>query len=116
MQKPRATSAGPVDAGLQADNSLAGDVQLLAQAGSAPQFHSMSSCPASRALTDATEYLSELARNLARPVLHGWLNLGVADAILVNAVCHSVPAGADILGIWRDMQTILRREVADALS
>jgi hypothetical protein len=37
MQKPRATSAGPVDTGLKAVQSLGGDKQLDTPTGPAPQ-------------------------------------------------------------------------------
>lgn len=116
MQKPRATSAGPVDTGRKAVQSLGGDKQLDTPTGPAPQCNSQVSCAPGSSSADGYERLIALARCLARPVAFGWLSLAVADAALVNAVCQSVPAGADVLDVWRDMQSILRREVANARS
>src|ERR1700722_18019673 len=99
MQEPRATSAGPVDTGLKAVQSLGGDKQLATPTGPASQSHSASSCAGGRSLVDKTERLPAFARCLARPVAHGWLNLAVADACLINAVRRYGPAGADILDV-----------------
>jgi hypothetical protein len=57
-----------------------------------------------------------LARCLAPPVARGSLSLDVADAALLMALIRCSVDDAELLDDWRELQTVLREEVADVVS
>lgn len=104
MPTPRASGVGPVNAGHEVDNRLAGEDRFLARTG-----------PDAQRLSDprGLDRLTALARSLARPVSRGWLAVYSADATLILAVTHAdgIGTGADIVRLWHGLRNEMRAAV-----